>query len=301
MSAAHDITVLITTKDRRDDLRKALRSVFAQDMPAAVLVFDDGSRDGTSAMVSAEFPAAGLVRVEEPLGIIKARNLAMQLCNTNTVITIDDDCVMPSAATVRQTLTDFAHPRIAAVAIPFYNPFHQLPPSRPEGEAEFAVSEFTGCANALNRRVFLSLGGYSEDLWRQTEELDYCTRLLHAGYIVRAGTADPIQHCESPLRSLKTIAHYSLRNRIVYAWRNVPGWRMPVHLLITAVLGVMYVIRSGFPSTAITGLASGLALLVRRPGRSPVSVAAYRVFRKLRHNGPISLSEVSAEMDWSEA
>ena len=84
-------------------------------------------------MVREEFPAAGLVRVEEPLGIIKARNRAMQLCSTNIVITIDDDCVMPSAATVRQTLTDFAHARIAAVAIPFHNPFHQLPPSATGG------------------------------------------------------------------------------------------------------------------------------------------------------------------------
>ena len=46
-------TVLITTKNRCDELRNALRSVVSQSMPVEILVIDDGSSDDTPAMLRA--------------------------------------------------------------------------------------------------------------------------------------------------------------------------------------------------------------------------------------------------------
>ena len=67
-------TVVITTKNRKDELRTALQSTLRQTVAVEILVFDDGSTDGTSQMVAAEFPQARLHRVEQSLGIIEARN-----------------------------------------------------------------------------------------------------------------------------------------------------------------------------------------------------------------------------------
>ena len=44
-------TVLITTKDRKDDLARAIGSVVEQTAPVELIVVDDGSTDGTSELV----------------------------------------------------------------------------------------------------------------------------------------------------------------------------------------------------------------------------------------------------------
>jgi GT2 family glycosyltransferase len=292
-----DLTVLITTKNRSEELRRALNSVVGQDTACHVLVFDDGSTDDTSDMVRREFPTVRLERVEEPLGIIAARNTGVRLCTTPLVMTIDDDCVLSSPATIRQTLACFDHPRVAAVAIPYYNPAQT--PSGPHRKAQSdicVVSEFAGGANALKRNLFLQLGGYRADLWRQTEEYDFCTRLLAAGYVVRLGNVDAIQHCESLIRDVRSIMLYTVRNHIIYAWRNVPGWRMAAHILASTYKTVRAARRRGCVVPAMTGIIRGISFLVRNPRRAPVSQRTYRLMRRLRRQGGMPLRSALAEL-----
>ncbi|MGD0138244.1 MAG: glycosyltransferase, partial [Tepidisphaeraceae bacterium] len=68
-----EATVIITTKNRMDDLRKAVASALMQDGRPRVLVIDDGSTDGTSDMMRREFPEAQLERVEQSRGYIVQR------------------------------------------------------------------------------------------------------------------------------------------------------------------------------------------------------------------------------------
>ena len=59
-------SIVITTKNRRDDLEKAIVSALAQKVEGSVevIVIDDGSTDGTSEFVSAKFPQAKLHRFD---------------------------------------------------------------------------------------------------------------------------------------------------------------------------------------------------------------------------------------------
>ena len=68
-------TVVIVTKNRKDDLRRALASTFRQaGVTFDVLVFDDASTDGTPDMVRTEFPQARLHVAEVSTGHIVHRN-----------------------------------------------------------------------------------------------------------------------------------------------------------------------------------------------------------------------------------
>src|SRR5271170_7046039 len=88
-----DATVIITTKNRKDDLRKAVASALTQDARPRVLVIDDGSTDGTSEMIRGEFPTVQLERAEQSRGLIVQRNRGAALAQTPLIVSIDDDAV----------------------------------------------------------------------------------------------------------------------------------------------------------------------------------------------------------------
>ena len=112
------VTVVITTKNRKEDLRKSILSALEQTACPRVLVMDDGSTDGTSELVKQEFPGVQVERSEISVGLIVQRNRAARLAETPILVSIDDDAVFSTCQVVADTLREFDHPRVGAVAIP---------------------------------------------------------------------------------------------------------------------------------------------------------------------------------------
>src|SRR4051794_38270064 len=180
-------TIVITTKNRKEDLRRAIQSCLDQTVGLEVLVMDDGSTDGTPEAVRTEFPGVTLHRSEESTGYIVKRNLAARLASCPIVFSLDDDATFSTPRTVEQTLAEFDHPRIGAVSIPRVDvnfPGAIGQPPAPDGRVN-VVGSFIGCAHALRRELFLRLGGYREYLFHQGEESEYCARMLAVGYVTR--------------------------------------------------------------------------------------------------------------------
>src|SRR3954453_4896293 len=156
-------SVVITSRNRKDHLREAVASALAQDADVEVLVVDDGSTDGSGEMVQAEFPQARLIRHDESAGLIVRRTEAAQAATGDIVVSIDDDARLVSEHTVSQTLADFDHERIGAVAMPFVD-VRQSPAPRqtpPDATGRWVTSSYIGTAHAVRRDVFLALGGYT--------------------------------------------------------------------------------------------------------------------------------------------
>ncbi len=80
--------------------------------------------------------------------------------------------------------------------------------SPPNTSGTWITDTFIGTAHALRRDIFLKLGGYRDHLVHQGEESDFCIRMLDAGYLVRLGRSDPINHWESPKRDLRRMDFY---------------------------------------------------------------------------------------------
>lgn len=290
-------TVVITTKNRKDELRRAVASALLQQPEPEVIVIDDGSTDGTSDMVRAEFPAVRLERSEESFGLIVQRNRAARLASGAIIFSLDDDAEFSTPGVVEQTLEDFDDPRIGAVAVPDLEPrrANRLMQSPPDMSGTWITDTFIGTAHALRRDVFLKLGGYRDHLVHQGEESDYCIRMLDAGYVVRLGLSDPIKHWESPERDFRRIDFYGPRNAILFAWQNVPWLALTVHLTATTFNCLRWSLIPHRFWLRLKGVLAGYRDCADYP-RRPVSRSVYLLHRELKKQGSRRLEEIEKRL-----
>jgi glycosyltransferase involved in cell wall biosynthesis len=288
-------TVVISTKNRKGELRRALVSCLRQEPPVEIVVIDDGSTDGTSEMVRSEFPQVRLVRSEESCGYIVQRNRGAELARGDVIFSLDDDAEFSSQQVVRQTLTAFNDSRVGAVTIPWKNvPDHQaLSDQAPDDKVIYVCRSYTGMAHAVRRDLFLRLGGYREFFLHGFEEIDFCVRLLDAGFVVRLGRADHVNHYESKIRNVSRQTYFVARNGVLFAWYNAPGVRLPIHAAGTVVHVLLYGLKKGYLWPRLRGLADGFASCARQwRARRPVSLEAYRLYRRLTRYGCLPLSAI---------
>ena len=86
-----NISVVIPSYNRCDLLKRALLSVYSQTwVPTDVTVIDDGSTDGTKAMLCQEFPQANYC-YQENLGVSAARNLGIRQTTGDWLAFLDSD------------------------------------------------------------------------------------------------------------------------------------------------------------------------------------------------------------------
>jgi len=278
--------IIIVTRNRRDELARALRSCEIQQDAPEVLVIDDASDDGTGDMVRAEFPSVRYFREDVPRGCVVQRNRAASLTDAEILVSIDDDAEFSDPGVVAATLRDFeAVPGIAAVAIPYTEPpgHTDICQAAPDHERCWITAQFIGTAYAIRRDVFLELGGFNECLVHQGEERDFCLRLLAAGHHVRLGTAPPIRHHCSPARDRARMARHGRRNDIWFAWRHIPFPQVIARLVATTLAGFWHGLRHGETAATLRGILAGHAgILAGQAPRHPVPRNVYAHFRRLR-------------------
>jgi glycosyltransferase involved in cell wall biosynthesis len=292
-------TVVITTRNRKDDLRRALKSVSTQDVPVEVLVVDDCSTDGTVAMVVNEFPSIRIETSSLRQGYIVQRNRAARLAQGEVIISIDDDAEFSTPRIVRQTLAEFDHPRIAAILIPHSDVLisPRLKTPEPPGPGKWVVASYVGTTHAVKRDVFLRLGGYREALQHNTEERDFCIRLLNAGYVVCLGSADPVHHYVSPMRDAWQNRVLERRNDLLHTLLNVPWPHVLYHLPGTILNGLFFGLRSRCLPQTVQGYGKGVrACWQFRAERNPVAGNIYRLNRGLCRKRLMRLENVEKQL-----
>jgi GT2 family glycosyltransferase len=289
-------SVVIVTRNRRDDLRAALVSATAQEGAPEVVVMDDGSTDGTPEMVRSEFPGVRLIGSQRPHGYIHQRNRAATMASAAIIVSLDDDARFSSADTVAVTVAEFDDPRVGAVAMPLIHTSRgpevlQRPP-RPDGV--WLTNAYIGTAHAVRRELFLELGGYRESLEHFFEEPDFCIRLMRAGYAVRLGRAEPILHSESPRRNVGRGVRYFCRNHLLFTFFYVPFPHVVPRAAAVALYGLWHAARMRALVAGLQGMGGALAYMsTHRHERAPVSTRDYRRWRGLRRT-PAALEPASS-------
>ena len=251
MYSGDDITVLIATKDRVDQIERAIRSVFDQSLKVRVVVLDDASNVNIQELLGEKFSGFSVkwIRSEHPSGVTGARNKLVDQSNGNIMVFLDDDAYFSdhySLEKIRERLN--RSDNVAALAfkiilkqekdslqIPFKKVTRIFHRSIQDFETE--VSYYIGAGHVIMRDAFEKAGGYQNDLFYGLEELDLSSEIIKEGKeIVYFPDVEIIHQPEKSVinkkNKLKDESYYSIRNRVWISYKHLPSTYLFAHLFI---------------------------------------------------------------------
>ncbi|HLL65211.1 MAG TPA: glycosyltransferase family 2 protein [Micromonosporaceae bacterium] len=186
------VTVVIATRDRAEPLGGTLTRLRSLPDPPAIIVVDNGSRDGTAEVAERAGPDVRVIRLGRNLGAV-ARNVGVARARTPYVAFADDDSwwaadALPTAAELFDR-----HPRLGLIAArTLVGPADRLDPmcrfmaSAPLGrEPDLpgpSVLGFLACGTLVRREAFLAAGGFDPVVFFMGEEARLAYDLAAAGW-----------------------------------------------------------------------------------------------------------------------
>jgi len=205
LETAVDLSLVICTRNRRDQLRRALDAVarVRATCPWELVVVDNGSTDGTSETINQYLAREDLqVRTvqEATPGLGRARNAGLKLARGRVVAFTDDDCY-PAENYVDAMVRVFEDPPIAFAGgrILLFDPADfPITIQTRQDRVEIPPNSFIpagliqGANFAVRREVLLAVDGFDPRFGAGTpfacEDVDVLARLSAAGY---SGAYDP--------------------------------------------------------------------------------------------------------------
>ncbi len=197
-------SVVIATKDRVDFLECAIESLIAQTdaPPFDVIVVDNGSSDGTAALIEAyhqrELPFL-LTRlfVPEP-NRAKARNAGITIARGEVVVFVDDDVWLPERFLAEHATIHAREEGAACVAGPILNVASY--DDRPQPTvANYSRAFLCTCNASVSRTALVAVGGFDERFtlygW---EDTDLGLRLRRTGVRRRFAWDAYLYHIKPP-------------------------------------------------------------------------------------------------------
>jgi N-acetylglucosaminyl-diphospho-decaprenol L-rhamnosyltransferase len=191
--------VVIVSWNGRPQLERCLEHVARQTAPSRVIVVDNASTDGSTAMVRERHPSVDVVELSRNLGFGRAVNAGVASGNSEAIVLVNDDvfveeqCVAALLAPLEQD------PRVGMVAglttmpvgdlvdgfgieldvtLAAYNRLRR----RPTGDSPGLLLGPSGGLAAYRRRAFEDAGGFEQRLFAYGEDVDLALRLRLAGW-----------------------------------------------------------------------------------------------------------------------
>lgn len=224
-----DISIIIVSWKVKDLLKKCLDSIYANrgDLSLEIFVVDNASADGTVEMIHAEYPSVQLIASKKNHGFAKANNLALKQASGEFILLLNPDTEI-NADTLANSLRFMKeHPKCGALGSkmlypdcleqpsirrfpsvwPIFLMLIKLPKIFPRLKSidnylavdfdyfqEQAVEQIMGAYMFMPRKVIDEVGLLDERFFIWFEEVDYCRRLIKAGYEVWYSPSIEIVH-----------------------------------------------------------------------------------------------------------
>lgn len=291
MYTVEDVTVLIATKDRIEEIDRAIQSAINQSIRVKVVVLDDASEINIREKLEHKFAGhpVSWLRSDTPSGVAGARNKLAKSSQNSIMVFLDDDAYFTDETSLEKILNKFSSSEeISGMAFKIILrkendglqiPFNRLKRllNRNITDKETEASYYIGAGHALLRETFEKIGGYDPELFYGLEELDLSSEIIKEGkkiiYFPEVEIIhEPKKSVVDKKNKLKDEAYYSIRNRIWVSYKHLPTIYLIIHLLIWCSF---YFFKSLFKFQlikfflAITDGFRRLSSLERKPFNSP--------------------------------
>ena len=251
------LSVIIVNWNVRDLLRECLHSLDAGRGALAleVIVVDSASADGSVEMIRAEFPWVRLIPCDENVGFPRGNNLGLAEARGDYLLLLNPDTVVlgDALAVMRDYLV--AHPTVGAIGPQLLNPDGTVQSSRRRfptlatgffestwlqglapgvlrryyaldlpDDATAEVDWLVGACIMVPRAVYERIGGLDEGYFMYSEELDWCRRIVAAGWrVVYHPAAQVIHHVGQSSDQAVTARHVNFQRAKLRYYRKYHG------------------------------------------------------------------------------
>jgi glycosyltransferase involved in cell wall biosynthesis len=284
MVLQESITIMITTRNRRDDLAFTLERLLELGLAQMPLIVVDDASDAPilSDGLAQKFSRLKFVRNDSQQGLIANRNKMTLLAETPYVLSLDDDSCFRDAPDLQGAVA-YLERQSRVVGLQFNNVdvnFDQRPVAKLE---PYRVQSYTGCGHLLKRTVFLRMGGYRSDFVHMGEEVEFCRKAWKAGWEVHMYPRIIIDHRRTPVaRFPKKNIYYLTRNLIIINYLHIP-FRSMMPKLMSIVLFMCWknLRRPYLWGSVLWGWLDGIKYCVAyRPERVPMTGQEFDEFRR---------------------
>ena len=285
MELASIYAVVANWNGGRENL-ECLRSLLEQGLPEANVIFvDNGSSDGSAALVRARHPQARLIENRANLGFGEASNQGAQRAlelGARAVFFVNNDVVAPAGTLARLAAELDARPQagiVGPLVLTKADPTRvwcagglltwrenlstlrgHLQPDGPQWRATRAVDYVPGCALLVRREVLEQVGMFDADFFAYMEDVDFCLRARAAGFETWLVGDVAVQHASSS----STGGGYNPRRKYMMGVNSI--WFLRRHARAAQWLRFLAFDVLSLPFLWIAGLFRGRAKAVAAKG-----------------------------------
>ena len=161
---SHTFSILITTKNRLQDLTFTLSQIdyLLEGNDVSCIITDDGSTDGTTDFIKANYPKINLITHQKSKGYIHCRNKLLNLAKSDFAISLDDDSHFLTHNPL-ELIADYfdANPKCGVAGLRVFWS-KSLPDSTSTSAAAGQVKSFVGCGHVWRMKSWRAIPDYPE-------------------------------------------------------------------------------------------------------------------------------------------
>ncbi len=266
-----DLSVIIVNWNTRDLLQLCLSSclVGQTGLDYEIIVIDNGSVDGSAAMVNDKFPQVKLIRNQHNLGFCAANNQGLRLAQSRYVLLLNSDTqVWPQTFSKLVKYAD-SQPRSGVIGCHLVNPdgsdqwsvrrfpqvidqiiiLTKLANFWPKLLNRYLMADFDyrqannvdqvmGAAMLIRQEVLSDIGLLDERFWSWFEDVDFCYRARAADWLVSYTPSATIRHDKGQ----SFAQHQSLTKQKIWLkslWYYLTKHHSPLARIVVAPFAVL--------------------------------------------------------------
>jgi len=258
------ISIIIPSWNTKGLLRNCLKSLGSS---YEIIVVDNGSTDGTLAMIEKEFPYVLLIKNKKNLGFGAANNQGMKKAKGDYLLLLNSDTIVKDKAPLLMAKYLKDHKEVGVVGCQLLNKDGSLQPSagpfpglkislimlflehwfgdlvRSSFKRTKEVDWVMGAAFMLKREVLKKVGFMDEGLFMYMDEVEYSFRIKKAGYkVVFYPQAQIIHLGAGSSKSGRKDPILNIYRGLIYLYKkHYPQWQLPIlRLMLKLKAGLSY-------------------------------------------------------------